>query len=129
MRVKLQQISVIKRSFTILFLSSIQILYFPGKKLTEEELNALIAHAHRRIEQLQKQIAEQLAMERQRLGAALEAQRQEDLKIANAAVAEERQRLREEFEADKSKLVSDQYSVVVCVATCTVHFSCTLTDI
>ena len=27
--------------------------------MTEEELNSLIAHAHRRIDQLQKQLAEQ----------------------------------------------------------------------
>ncbi|XP_055881014.1 MICOS complex subunit MIC60-like isoform X2 [Biomphalaria glabrata] len=75
-----------------------------GKKLTEDELNALIAHAHRRIEQLQKQIAEQLAMERQRLSLALEAQRQEDLKITKAAVAEEHLRLQEEFDVEKQKM-------------------------
>lgn len=40
-------------------------VYFLGKKLTEDELNSLIAHAHRRIEQLQKQLAEQIAMEQQ----------------------------------------------------------------
>ena len=39
--------------------------YYVGKKLTEDELNSLIAHAHRRIEQLQKQLAEQIAMEQQ----------------------------------------------------------------
>ncbi|KAH9519062.1 hypothetical protein Btru_009016 [Bulinus truncatus] len=78
-----------------------------GKKLSEEELNALIAHAHRRIEQLQRQIAEQLAMERQRLALALEAQRQEDLKITNAAVAEERSRLQEEFDVERQKMEMD----------------------
>ena len=30
-----------------------------GGRMTEEELNSLIAHAHRRIDQLQKQLAEQ----------------------------------------------------------------------
>ena len=40
-------------------------MIFLGKKLTEDELNSLIAHAHRRIEQLQKQLAEQIAMEQQ----------------------------------------------------------------
>ncbi|CAL1533798.1 unnamed protein product [Lymnaea stagnalis] len=75
-----------------------------GKKLTEDELNALIAHAHRRIEQLQRQIAEQLAMERQRLSVALEAQRQEDLHITDSAVAEERSRLQEEFDVEKQKM-------------------------
>ncbi|XP_059149003.1 MICOS complex subunit Mic60-like isoform X2 [Physella acuta] len=80
-----------------------------GKKLSEDELNALIAHAHRRIEQLQKQIAEQLAMERQRLSAALEAQRLEDLKITDATVAEERMRLQQEFDFEKQKLEMEFY--------------------
>lgn len=40
-------------------------MIFLGKKLSEDELNSLIAHAHRRIEQLQKQLAEQIAMEQQ----------------------------------------------------------------
>uniref|UniRef100_A0A0B7B3L1 MICOS complex subunit MIC60 n=1 Tax=Arion vulgaris TaxID=1028688 RepID=A0A0B7B3L1_9EUPU len=75
-----------------------------GKKLTEDELSALIAHAHRRIEQLQKQIAEQLALERQRLTNALEAQRQENLKMANMALVEERQNMEREFEVEKAKL-------------------------
>ncbi|BFY97796.1 hypothetical protein BsWGS_00836 [Bradybaena similaris] len=78
--------------------------YGPGKKLSEDELNALIAHAHRRIEQLQKQIAEQLAMERHRLASALETQRQEDLKVANIAIGEERRRILAEFESEKVKM-------------------------
>ena len=32
-------------------------LFFTDKTITEGDLNLLIAHAHRRIEQLQKQIA------------------------------------------------------------------------
>ncbi|CAG5130474.1 unnamed protein product, partial [Candidula unifasciata] len=76
----------------------------PGKKLSEDDLNALIAHAHRRIEQLQKQIAEQLALERHRLASALETQRQEDLKVANIALAEERRRMQTEFESEKVKM-------------------------
>ena len=51
---------------------------FKAKKLTEEELNALIAHAHRRVEQLQRQLAEQMAMETQRLEKALLQQKSED---------------------------------------------------
>ncbi|XP_035829448.1 MICOS complex subunit MIC60 isoform X2 [Aplysia californica] len=75
-----------------------------SKKLTEEELNSLIAHAHRRIEQLQRQLAEQMAMERQRLSTAMEAQRHEDHGITLAAVADERSRLQAEFESEKQKL-------------------------
>ena len=76
-----------------------------GKRLSEDELNALIAHAHRRIEQLQKQIAEHLAMERQRLNAALETQRQEDIHLTNSAVLDERTRLKQEFEVEQQKTV------------------------
>lgn len=78
-----------------------------SKKLTEDELNALIAHAHRRIEQLQKQLAEQNALERVRLAVALEAQRGEDNTIALAAVADERSRSQMEFESDKHRLELD----------------------
>jgi mitofilin len=48
---------------------------FLGKKLTEDELNSLIAHAHRRIEQLQKQLAEQIALEQVRIQQSMEQQR------------------------------------------------------
>lgn len=48
-----------------------------GKKHTEEELNTLIAHAHRRIEQLQKQLALQQSSERQRFQQSMDKQRQE----------------------------------------------------
>ncbi|GFS17552.1 MICOS complex subunit MIC60 [Elysia marginata] len=75
-----------------------------GKKLSEDELNALIAHAHRRIEQLQKQIAEHLAMERQRLNTALETQRQEDIHLTNSAVLDERVRLKQEFDVEQQKM-------------------------
>ncbi|GFO50285.1 micos complex subunit mic60 [Plakobranchus ocellatus] len=75
-----------------------------GKKLSEDELNALIAHAHRRIEQLQKQIAEHLAMERQRLNSALETQRQEDIHLTNSAVLDERVRLKQEFDVEQQKM-------------------------
>ncbi|RUS78484.1 hypothetical protein EGW08_013772 [Elysia chlorotica] len=75
-----------------------------GKKLSEDELNALIAHAHRRIEQLQKQVAEHLAMERQRLKTALETQRQEDVHLTNSAVLDERARLKQEFDVEQQKM-------------------------
>ena len=73
--------------------------------MTEDELNSLIAHAHRRIEQLQRQLAEQQALEQQRLQVALERQQQEDDKIADSRVKREQAKLQGEFELEKVKLV------------------------
>jgi mitofilin len=75
-----------------------------GKKLSEEDLNTLIGHAHVRIGQLQMQIAEQLSMEKQRFTAALEAQRQEDIKRADSVLSEERLNLQKEFQLEKSHM-------------------------
>lgn len=74
-----------------------------AKKLTEEELNALIAHAHRRIEQLQRQLAEQMAMEALRVEKALKQQQLEDAKLALQQVGAEGERLKEEFLVEKEK--------------------------
>lgn len=74
-----------------------------GKKLTEDELNSLIAHAHRRIEQLQKQLAEQIAMEQQRIEKALEEKGYEDEKLADNRLAMERDKLQAEIELSKEK--------------------------
>ncbi|XP_030841188.1 MICOS complex subunit MIC60 [Strongylocentrotus purpuratus] len=63
-----------------------------GKKLTEEELNALIAHAHRRVYQLQKGLAEQQAMEQKRLAAAMEVQKEEDEGVTKSKVMVELER-------------------------------------
>lgn len=63
-----------------------------GKKLTEEELNALIAHAHRRVYQLQKELAEQQAMEQKRLAAAMEVQKEEDEGVTKSKVMLELER-------------------------------------
>ncbi|ESO86545.1 hypothetical protein LOTGIDRAFT_128909, partial [Lottia gigantea] len=78
-----------------------------GKKLTEDELNSMIAHAHRRIEQLQKQLAEQLAVESQKIEKALEFQRNEDEKLIQNRVNVERQRLREQFKLEKERWNDD----------------------
>lgn len=76
------------------------------KNFTEDDLNALIAHAYRRIEQLQNQIAVLQDVEKQKVASALKSQRQEDRKITDAIVAEERQHLHDEFASERSKLAS-----------------------
>lgn len=82
-----------------------------GKKLTEEELNSLIAHAHRRIEQLQNQLAKQIALEQQRIQDALEQQRQEDDKLADQKVSSEQQRLKDDFMLQKDRWDSEARAV------------------
>lgn len=74
-----------------------------GKKLTEDELNSLIAHAHRRIEQLQKQLAEQIALEQIRIQQSMEQQRKEDEKLTEQRVSDEQEKLRNSFLLQKER--------------------------
>lgn len=59
-----------------------------GSKLSEAELNLLIAYAHRWIMQLQRQLAEYQFLEEQHLTEALEGQKKEDQAIAEAQLRE-----------------------------------------
>jgi mitofilin len=72
--------------------------------MTTEELNSLIAHAHRRIEQLQKQLAEQQALEKLRMQTSLDKKQEEDEKIADGRVGREQEKLLAEFDIEKQKL-------------------------
>ena len=74
-----------------------------GKKLTEDELNSLIAHAHRRIEQLQKQLAEQIALEQVRIQQSMEQQRKEDEKLTDQRVSDEQEKLKNSFLLQKER--------------------------
>ena len=74
--------------------------------MTEDELNALIAHAHRRIEQLQRQLAAQQALERKRIDEALEKQKEEDDSLANQSILKEKQHWKEELNLLKQEWVS-----------------------
>ena len=78
---------------------------FLGKKLTEDGLNSLIAHAHRRIEQLQKQLAEQIALEQIRIQQSMEQQRKEDEKLTEQRVSDEQEKLRNSFLLQKERAV------------------------
>lgn len=78
---------------------------FSGKKLTEEELNALIAHAHRRIEQLQRQLAHQMTMEASRIVHACQLQKVEDDNLCCQRIATEGERLKAEFSLEKDNWV------------------------
>lgn len=74
-----------------------------GKKLSEEELNSLIAHAHRRIEQLQHQLANHLALEKERIQEALEMQRKADESVCDRRIEDEAQKIKNNVDLEKQK--------------------------
>ncbi|KAK2173146.1 hypothetical protein NP493_896g00056 [Ridgeia piscesae] len=74
-----------------------------GDKMTEDELNSLIAHAHKRISQLQRQLASQQARYQHDLQLALAKQCEEDGQLAAEKVVMEQRRLQEEFQMEKAK--------------------------
>jgi len=61
------------------------------------ELNSLIGHAHRRVDQLQRQLVEQSAMEPLRMEAAVNEQRLNDERLSDEMTAHERQRFASEI--------------------------------
>jgi len=67
-------------------------------QLTADELNSLIAHAHRRIEQLEKQLAEQQSAEQRRVEVALSHHRDETRSLAEERLKQEKQRMQAELE-------------------------------
>ncbi|XP_033119411.1 MICOS complex subunit MIC60-like [Anneissia japonica] len=78
-----------------------------GEKMSESELNSLIAHAHRRIEQLQKQLVEQQVLEQLRLKDALLKKQQEDEEKTKEFVAAELERQRKELEIELHKKLQE----------------------
>lgn len=103
--VYLQQF-VINYAFQFVHFMIILKLKFEGKKLSEEELNSLIAHAHRRIEQLQHQLANHLALEKERIQEALEMQRKADESVCDRRIEDEAQKIRNNVDLEKQKWVS-----------------------
>uniref|UniRef100_A0A7E5A1C7 MICOS complex subunit MIC60 n=1 Tax=Panagrellus redivivus TaxID=6233 RepID=A0A7E5A1C7_PANRE len=57
-------------------------IHAKDSKLTEDELNALIAHAHLRVDQLRRQLTEQQILEEQNIAKAIEQQRAADAQLA-----------------------------------------------
>lgn len=78
-----------------------------GAKLSQDELNAIIAYTHRRIEQLHKQLAEQQAMEEKRIAIALEKQKEKDEEMNKEEVERELQRKSAEWAILQEKKMSD----------------------
>ncbi|XP_064568049.1 MICOS complex subunit MIC60 isoform X2 [Zonotrichia leucophrys gambelii] len=81
-------------------------------QLSTDDLNSLIAHAHRRIEQLNRQLAEQRVREQQHIEAALQKQKLEDKKAFEAAVAKALERHKSEIELEQEKKVEEVREVM-----------------
>ncbi|CAJ0570260.1 unnamed protein product, partial [Mesorhabditis spiculigera] len=76
-----------------------------GKHLNEDELNALIAHAHLRVDQLRRQLAEQQTREEQHIAKAIADQRVADERIAQEKLHIELHRVKAQQELAVEKEV------------------------
>ncbi|XP_030595139.1 MICOS complex subunit MIC60 isoform X2 [Archocentrus centrarchus] len=81
-------------------------------KLSTDDLNALIAHAHRRIDQLNRELAEQKVREQIHIDAALEQQKLEDKKALEKAVSTALQHVREEARLEQEKKLAELREVM-----------------
>lgn len=78
-------------------------------KLSEDDLNALIAHAHRRIDQLNRQLAEQRVREQIHIDAALEQQKLEHQKTVEKTVNTALQHVGEEARLEQERKVKGRF--------------------
>ncbi|XP_061847866.1 MICOS complex subunit MIC60 isoform X2 [Colius striatus] len=81
-------------------------------QLSTDDLNSLIAHAHRRIDQLNRELAEQRVREQQHIEAALQQQKLEDKKAFEAAVAKALEHHKSEIELEQEKKVEEVREVM-----------------
>lgn len=75
-------------------------------KLSADDLNSLIAHAHRRIDQLNRELAEQRVREQIRIETALEQQKHEHQKSLEQAVVTALEHHHEDMRLEQEKKVS-----------------------
>lgn len=81
-------------------------------KLTTDDLNSLIAHAHRRIDQLNRELAEQRVREQIHIESALEQQKLEHQKALETAVVTALEHSREEMRLEQEKKVAEVREVM-----------------
>lgn len=81
-------------------------------KLSADDLNALIAHAHRRIDQLNRELAEQRVREQIHIDGALEQQKLEDQKALEKAVRTSLQHAKEEARLEQERKMSELREVM-----------------
>uniref|UniRef100_A0A8C9ATC1 MICOS complex subunit MIC60 n=1 Tax=Prolemur simus TaxID=1328070 RepID=A0A8C9ATC1_PROSS len=80
---------------------------YNSDKLSTDDLNSLIAHAHRRIDQLNRELAEQKATEKQHITLALEKQKLEEKRAFDSAVAKALEHHRSEIQAEQDRKVEE----------------------
>ncbi|KAM9142632.1 MICOS complex subunit MIC60 isoform 4-T4 [Pangshura tecta] len=81
-------------------------------QLSTDDLNSLIAHAHRRIDQLNSELADQRVREQQHIEAALEKQKLEDKRALESAVAKALQHHKSEIQIDQDKKIEEVREVM-----------------
>uniref|UniRef100_A0A6J0TT15 MICOS complex subunit MIC60 n=1 Tax=Pogona vitticeps TaxID=103695 RepID=A0A6J0TT15_9SAUR len=81
-------------------------------QLTTDDLNSLIAHAHRRIDQLTKELVELRVREQQHIEAALEKQKIEDKKAFESAVVKALEHHKREVQIEQEKKVEEAQAVM-----------------
>ncbi|XP_051716860.1 MICOS complex subunit MIC60 isoform X3 [Ctenopharyngodon idella] len=81
-------------------------------KLSVDDLNSLIAHAHRRIDQLNRELAEQRVREQIHIETALEQQKLEDRKALEKAVVSALEHSREDMRLEQEKKVQEMREVM-----------------
>ncbi|XP_030001133.1 MICOS complex subunit MIC60 isoform X2 [Sphaeramia orbicularis] len=81
-------------------------------KLSPDDLNALIAHAHRRIDQLNRELAEQRVREQIHIDSALEQQKLEDQKALDKAVNIAVHHIKEEARLEQERKLSELREVM-----------------
>ncbi|KAM9849525.1 MICOS complex subunit MIC60 [Aulostomus maculatus] len=81
-------------------------------KLSTDDLNALIAHAHRRIDQLNRELAEQRVREQIHIDAALEQQKLEHQKALETMVETSLQHVKEEARLEQERKLSELREVM-----------------
>ncbi|XP_043839391.1 MICOS complex subunit MIC60 isoform X1 [Dromiciops gliroides] len=78
-----------------------------AEQLSTDDLNSLIAHAHRRIDQLNRELAEQKVREQQHIEAALDKRKVEDEKTFESAVAKALEHHRSEIQLEQDRRVEE----------------------
>ncbi|MEE6508077.1 hypothetical protein FKM82_018870 [Ascaphus truei] len=81
-------------------------------KLSMDDLNSLIAHAHRRIDQLHKQLADYRVREQQHIEGALEKQKLEDKRALESAVSKALEHYRSEIRLQQDKKAEEVQDVM-----------------
>ncbi|KAF6737381.1 MICOS complex subunit MIC60 [Oryzias melastigma] len=81
-------------------------------KLSTDDLNALIAHAHRRIDQLNRELAEQRVREQIHIDAALQQQKLEDQRVLENAVSSSLQHVKEEARLEQERKMNELREVM-----------------